>query len=183
MTPDRTPAIRACLRASVLLSLALFGLVLPAAAQERVLTPEKAAGFDGVVTQCVSFVRYDFANGMCDKVIPAVQKLAEKNGLKHLHLGHAEWGFGTDEYLDLPADTGFKRPVWLTFYIRATDKPVSAFIWMSLYEPSSSGGRRVLWEDSGIGAGQAKRITNGLSTGLAGKLEPVFKALGEGRSE
>ncbi|WP_346892523.1 hypothetical protein [uncultured Roseibium sp.] len=183
MTTAMTPAIRTCFQVSALLTLALFGLVLPAAAQERVLTPEKAGGFDGVVTQCVSFVHYDFANGMCDKVIPAVEKMAETNGLKHLHLGRTEWGFGTDEYLELPADAGFKRPVWLTFYIRATDKPVSAFLWMSLYEPSASVGRRVLWEDSGIGAGQAKRITNGLSAGLAGKLKPVFQALGEGRSE
>jgi len=175
--------IRTGLRAFALLGLAHVFAALPAAAQERVLTPEKAAGYDGVVTQCVSFVRYDFANGMCDKVIPAVGRLAEKNGLKHLHLGRTEWGFGTDEYPVLPADAGFKRPVWLTFYIRATDKPVSAFLWASLHQASGPGGRLVLWEDSGIGAGDSKTISNGLSAGLAQKLAPVFQSLGEGRSE
>lgn len=170
-----------------LLTLALLCLSLPAAAQERVLTPEKAAGFDAVISQCVSFVRDKFANGMCDKLAASVEKLAKTNGLKHLHLGRAEWGFGTDEYLSPPDGTGFASPVHLTFYIRATNRPVSAFVWLSLYVPTADSearpGRLVLWEDSGIGAGGTKTITSGLTGGLAKKLEPVFQVLGETKAK
>lgn len=164
----------------------LFVLVLlPAGggsfAQERVLDPARAVGIDGVVTQCVSFVRIRFANAMCDELAGHVAAVAQKAGVRHLHLGRAEWGFGSDAYLPLPDDTGMASPARLTFYVRATDRPVSAFIWASLYveAPTDAArpGRLVLWEDSGIGAGKAKSVSQGLAQGLARKLEPVFEVL------
>ncbi|PLX37444.1 MAG: hypothetical protein C0606_03825 [Hyphomicrobiales bacterium] len=172
-----------------LIAFVLSGLAGTAAAQERILTPERAAGFDAVVTQCVSFVRIKSANAMCDKLARSVAKLAEVNGLAHSHLGRTEWGFGTDEYLKLPADAGYANPVHLTFYIRATGRPNSVVVWCSLYQriddagASGRTGRLVIWEDSGIGAGPAKKITAALAAGIAEKLEPVFETLGEGRAE
>lgn len=171
------------------IAMALSGLAGPASAQERILSPERAAGFDAVVTQCVSFVRIKSANAMCDKLAEAAARLAKANGLAHSYLGRTEWGFGSDEYLTLPADAGYANPVHLTFYIRATDRPNSVVVWCSLYQrlddagASGRTGRLVIWEDSGIGAGPAKRITGPLAAGLAQKLEPVFKALGEGRAQ
>ncbi len=175
---------------AVVASLALItaSFAAPAQSQERVLLPGKAAGFDGVISQCVSFTRLKFANGMCDDLAKSVASLAKANGLGHHHLGRAEWGFGSDEYLPIPGDTGLNTPVHLTFYIRATGNPVSAFVWISLYEPqdAASGarpGRLVLWEDSGIGAGGKKTISSGLSAGLAKKLDPVFQVLGAQRKQ
>ena len=156
----------------------LFATAAPA--QERVLTPERAAGVDHIVLQCISFVRMDFANGMCDRLSPAVATLAQDNGLTLTDLGRGEWGFGQDVYRTDPEADG--QSLHLTFYIRATDNPVSASLWASLYRLMPDGsGRLVLWEDSGIGAGRASTITRGLSDGLVAKLTPVFEALGKGR--
>ena len=159
-------------------TLAALFLTLPATAQERVLSPEKATGFDTLVTQCVSFTREAFANGMCAPLMQSVAATATANGLKVLHLGRTEWGFGTDVYLR--PDAKLLSPVHLTAYIRATDAPTSAFIWLSLYVPGDAG-RLVLWEDSGIGAGDVGVISGGLSQGLAQKLVPVIETLGAGR--
>ncbi len=161
--------------------LAALFVALPATAQERVLSPEKAAGFDTLVTQCVSFTREDFANGMCDPLMDAVAATARANGLEVRHLGRTEWGFGTDEYLT--SDAKLKNPVHLTAYIRATDTPTAAFIWLSLYADANGPrpGRLVLWEDSGIGAGDTGVISGGLSQGLAQKLVPVIETLAAGR--
>jgi hypothetical protein len=170
---------------ALVVAFALAGHAPLANAQERILTPEKAAGFDAVISQCVSFVRLEFANGMCDRLAKSVARLAKENGLGHSHLGRTEWGFGTDVYLKPEGESGFSNPVWLTFYIRATGEPNSAFLWASLYEPVTDGartGRLVLWEDSGIGAGPRKEISGALSAGFAKKLEPVFKALGEAKA-
>lgn len=164
---------------------ALFGLAPLAQAQERVLTAENAAGFDAVISQCVSFVRLKSANGMCDRLAKSIERLTKENGLGHSHLGRTEWGFGTDVYLRPEGKTGFGNPVWLTFYIRATGEPNSVFLWASLYEPVTEGartGRLVLWEDSGIGAGPPREISAALADGLAKKLEPVFKALGDSKA-
>lgn len=164
---------------------ALVGLAPLSHAQERVLTPEKAAGFDAVISQCVSFVRLKFANGMCDRLAKSIARLAKENGLGHSHLGRTEWGFGTDVYLRPEGKPGFGNPVWLTFYIRATGEPNSAFLWASLYQPVTDGtrtGRLVLWEDSGIGAGPRKDISAALSAGFAKKLEPVFEVLGDAKA-
>ena len=162
-------------------ALAALLLTVPATAQERVLSPEKAAGFDTLVTQCVSFTREAFANGMCEPLMDAVAATARANGLEVRHLGLTEWGFGTDEYLT--SDAKLRNPVHLTAYIRATDAPTSAFIWLSLYaEPDGTRpGRLVLWEDSGIGAGETGVISGGLSQGLAQKLVPVIETLAAGQ--
>jgi hypothetical protein len=37
------------------------------AAQERDISADNLKGFDGVVTQCVTFVKYKFANNMCKR--------------------------------------------------------------------------------------------------------------------
>lgn len=165
------------------LALNISTLIAMSSAQERVLAPEKIAGVDGVITQCVSFVRMKFANAMCDRLADNVAELAAKTKVRHRHLGRTEWGFGRDAYLELPADAGFASPAFLTFYVRATDRPPSAFIWASLYvqggkaSAAQKPGRLVVWEDSGIGAGDVKTISRGLSDGLAQKLEPVFQVI------
>ena len=157
-------------------------------AQERTLPTERAAGHDSVVTQCISFARVKFADVMCDRLSGSIAKLATANGLTHVELGKNEWGFGKDEYLEIPANADVENPVWLTLYIRATPEPTSMNIWVSLYKPVAPGsppdwkpGRLVIWEDSGIGAGDVEIITDGLANGIAAKLEPVFKVLGEAR--
>ncbi|SIN97893.1 hypothetical protein [Vannielia litorea] len=157
-------------------ALLFLALSLPAAAQERVLSPERASGYDGILTQCVTFTRESFANDMCAPLETSVAGLASKAGLEHLGLGLVEWGFGTDEYATTPDTLGMIAPLNLTFYIRATAGPDSAAIWASLYREVPEG-RLVIWEDSGIGAGERSVIRDGLSTGLARKLEPVFEAL------
>ncbi|MBY6152372.1 hypothetical protein KUV47_04030 [Vannielia litorea] len=150
----------------------------PATAQERVLTAERASGYDGIISQCVTLTRESFANDMCAPLATSVAGMASKAGLKHRHLGLTEWGFGTDVFPPTPDDLDFIAPLNLTFYIRATAGPNSGMIWASLYREVPEG-RLVLWEDSGIGAGEQSVIRDGLSTGLARKLEPVFDALAE----
>ncbi|MBS8227429.1 hypothetical protein [Vannielia litorea] len=147
-------------------ALVFLALTLPAAAQERVLSPERASGYDGVITQCVTLTREQFANDMCAPLATSVAGMASKAGLAHRHLGLVEWGFGTDEYGPTPDDLKMIAPVNLTFYIRATAGPDSAMVWASLYREVPEG-RLVIWEDSGIGAGEQSVIRVGLSTGLA----------------
>jgi hypothetical protein len=155
------------------------------AAQERDISADNLKGFDGVVTQCVTFVKYKFANNMCKRYMDWIASYADANKVPHAHLGQTQWGYGKDEYLTPPADSGISNPVYLTLYIRATRKPDSVFLWTSLYTPQEAGGeggrkgRLVVWEDSGIGAGRRKTITQGLADGLAQKTEKVIKALGE----
>ncbi|MFY0633132.1 MAG: hypothetical protein JXQ91_04930 [Vannielia sp.] len=161
---------------NALLCLALTAL--PASAQERVLSPERASGYDGILTQCVTFTRAQFANDMCAPLATSVAGMAAQAGLKHRHLGLIEWGFGTDQYAPTPDGLAFIAPLNLTFYIRATTDPDSGAVWASLYREVPEG-RLVIWEDWGIGAGEQSVIRDGLSTGLARKLEPVFKALEE----
>ncbi|MDF0599013.1 hypothetical protein [Psychromarinibacter halotolerans] len=169
------------------LAVALVAACLATAtpAQERVLTPGKAAGFDGVISQCITFTRVTFAVEMCDRLSASVASLAQANDLALVDLGRTEWGFGSDVYLEPVEDTGMDYPVHLTFYIRGSDAPNSAFIWASLYKPTigrlGPPGRLVLWEDSGLGAGDAATIRDGLTAGLAQKLAPVFEALGDGQ--
>ncbi len=167
------------------LALAALCLSTAASAQERVLTPGKAAGFDGVITQCITFTRVAFAVDMCDRLSASVASLAQAQGLALLDLGRTEWGFGSDVYLEPTDDIGMEAPVHLTFYIRGSEGPNSAFIWASLYKPTigrlGPPGRLVIWEDSGLGAGDAATIRDGLSAGLAQKLTPVFEALGAGK--
>ena len=159
-------------------ALVFLALTLPATAQERVLSPERASGYDGVITQCVTLTREQFANDMCAPLATSVAGMASNAGLQHLHLGLTEWGFGTDAYLSPPADLKMLAPLNLTFYIRGTAGPAGAFLWASLYRDLPDG-RLVLWEDSGLGVGDESVIRDGLSTGLARKLEPVFATLAE----
>ena len=164
-------------------SLIVASLTTTAVAQERILTPEKAKGFDGVITQCIRFARVSYVDGMCDALDTSVARLAKDNGLHHINLGQNEWGFGTDEYLRAPDTFPAKQPIHLTYYIRASDAPAGTFVWLSLYQDAGQKGRFVLWEDSGLGVGDIGTITAGLTQGLEQKLSPVFKALGQGRAK
>jgi hypothetical protein len=108
------------------------------AAQERDISADNLKGFDGVVTQCVTFVKYKFANNMCKRYMDWIASYADANKVAHAHLGQTQWGYGTDEYLTPPADSGISNPVYLTLYIRATRKPDSVFLWTSLYTPQDA---------------------------------------------
>ncbi|MEL7114395.1 MAG: hypothetical protein AAGP08_02195 [Pseudomonadota bacterium] len=138
------------LRFALALAFALFASVAPA--QERLLPPDRVAGTDGIITQCVSFTRVAFANQMCDVAIGEIATIMERLGIAHLHLGRTEWGFGVDRYLWPEGETGMDAPLHLTLYIRGTDVPPAATLWASLYLDMNEAGRLVVWEDHGIGA-------------------------------
>ncbi|QDC09393.1 hypothetical protein FHY55_09105 [Oceanicola sp. D3] len=158
--------------------LVFVALSLPATAQERVLSPKRASGYDGIITQCVTLTREAYANDMCAPLATSIAGMATKADLAHIHLGLVEWGFGTDEYAPTPTDLPMVAPVNLTFYIRGVSDPAGAMIWASLYREVPEG-RLVIWEDSGLGVGEESVIRDGLSTGIARKLQPVIDALAE----
>jgi hypothetical protein len=165
-------------RISAAMALAACLLAAPALAQEREVTPADFTGRDGLVTQCVTFVKDKSWNSIYPKVLEGGGKLAEKSGISHRHLGQAQWGYGSDKYLPVPDDLAMSSPLFLTIYTRGTRKPDSVAIWVSAYT-AQDGNRLVVWEDSGIGAGQTRTIVNGMSSGLLDKLEPVIAALAE----
>lgn len=164
------------------LALIICLLAVPSLAQERVLSAERAAGFDTVITQCVSFTRAAFANEMCDDLLMRADPMIRAEGLTHIALGRTEWGFGSDVYLAPPDEADLERSVHLTIYLRGSDDPPSLALWMSLYTITPSG-RLEIWEDSGMGAGDPNYIANALSKGLAQKLAPVLTALGAGKPD
>ncbi len=154
----------------------LFLTASLAQAQERVLSPEKARGIKTIITQCVSFTRVDFANAACDDLLGRIDPMVRAEGIKHIALGRTEWGFGSDVYLQAPKGSAEADTAHLTLYLRGADSPPAMFIWLSLYKDTPQG-RLTLWEDSGLGSGDKPVIANGLSQGLAGKLQPVLKTI------
>jgi len=155
-------------------------LALPATAQERILSAQKAKGFDTVITQCVSLTRAAFANAGCDDLLIRIDPMVRAEGLKHIGLGRTEWGFGNDVFLRPPAEADIANSVYLTAYLRGSIDPPTMSVWLSLYKETAQG-RLILWEDSGLGAGDQSYIANALSQGLAQKLTPVFQTLGQNR--
>ncbi|MGB7316479.1 MAG: hypothetical protein WBC85_00770, partial [Planktotalea sp.] len=131
-------------------------LLAPAlSAQERVLDPAKAAGFDTIITQCVSFTRVDFVNALCDDLLLRIAPMIDAVGLNHIPLGRTEWGYGSDVYLTPGTGSQLGTPVNLTIYLRGTDEPGTAALWLSLYETVNAPrkGRLAIWEDYAMGVG------------------------------
>ena len=153
-------------------------LALPVQGQERAPSPERAKGYQSVITQCVSFTRASFANAACDDLLTRIDPLIRAEGLTHVALGRTEWGFGSDVYLT-PSTTP-PDAVHLTLYLRGADSPPVMSLTLSLYKQTPNG-RLVLWEDSGLGSGEKAFIANGLSQVLAQKLVPIIETLGQNK--
>lgn len=152
-------------------------------AQARVLQPQWVSGIDGLISQCVTLTKDQALNAMCDSVIGQLETMAAERKLEHRHLGIAQWAFGSDEYLEAPADLAFENPVWLTLTIRGTRNPESAMLWASLYFPQEDG-RLVVWEDSGVAAAPDSSIFEALAAGFAAaKLTPIVQVLAEAAAD
>ena len=157
-------------------------LAAPLLAQERVLSAQKAAGYDTVITQCISLTRAQFANAGCDDLLIRIDPMIRAEGLKHIALGRTEWGFGSDVFLLPPAGADISNALHLTLYLRGSIDPPTMSVWLSLYKDMPQG-RLTLWEDSGLGAGEQSYIANALSQGLAQKLQPILETLGQNRKD
>lgn len=162
---------------------ALSGVAL---AQDQL--PDKLPGYDGIVSQCVIHTKKAFADIMCGGLVGAAATGTAKAGIRHMHLGSADWTGDTTDYLAPAPDSGFESPLYLTFYLRGTDgNPAAAHAWASLYIPHEGAagpglplpGKLVLWEGATLGSGPPKPVAAAVANAVSEKLKPVFVSLGE----
>ena len=153
------------------------------------LTPANLQGFDGLLTRCVISTDRKYAGKMCDRLVAAAQNEAKTNAISHHHAGTDDWDSGMVGPT-APADSEFKNPLWLTFFIRGTGGDVpGALARASFHVPYAAAvekgddagapreGQLVIWEESIIGSGPAKQLGPAVADAVAKKMSPVFAAL------
>ena len=152
---------------------------------------ENLAGFDGVVTHCISSTDKKFAVTMCNDLVAAAKKQAAARSLRHVHQGTVEWTAAGGAEPALPDDLDIAMPLHLAFYIRGTDgNPAGAVATAQFFVPygaASEGGetrregRLVIWQDATLGSGPPKATADSVSTAVSKKMTHVFEALGTAR--
>lgn len=146
-------------------------------------------GIDGIVTRCVVSSDKRFVSDMCDALAGAAAEQGRSAGLDTAATPITWERAPDDAYRNSVVQAGFGEPLLIEFFVRGTDgNPAAASIHVLasvLYDGAievdgggvARSGRLVIWEEAGTSSGPPNQLAAALSAFVAGKMDPLFKAL------